>query len=376
MSYPRRNQKGFKNRSELLPIGTLLNERNIELGLTEQEFARLSCEHGRFSHIYFMVRLQGPPVRKNDVERALKALQQLHPILRCALTKNKEGKYELIESEKVFIPVIEKPRMDDSSWKIPYEAEVNNVNTQLNYSPNSVFLFQSKTSNIIDIAFSLQHFLCDGTSLTFLAHQLLDYLFEGFKYYPSFPVGQHSVDMETLVDGILNMQKQSWLGKAIYMGLTVKTLYTGSLWKRFPPDESIINLTKQTLFSTKELFRKERSFCSSFFFEDADTETLVRLCKLKNTTVTSIIAASMFIAVAELTMKYEPGVSTFSQVCSCVTDLRKLPSANNQIPPNILCPYVGSFLVKIPSYDWKNLRDEDIWKIANEFREQQQSQVF
>jgi len=160
-----------------LPRGPLVQGRRLQLGRTEKEYVRLAFEHVNAVKIFYSIAVAfGPegPVGRESVVRACKALQVVHPLLRCVLVKGDDG-YEFMETN-VDIPVLERHH---STSREVFETEAETAPLELGKSPHKVWLIINEARSEFEIVLDAQHFSIDGSSLVHVVHRLLDFSLRG-----------------------------------------------------------------------------------------------------------------------------------------------------------------------------------------------------
>lgn len=306
--------------------------------------ARLSFDHRGACVCYASVRVVGPRIHERDVHRACRAVQGKHAVLRCKLVE-KNGNFALREDKDVRIPVILRDRREGSMDF--YDREVNGK--RASEYPLRVVLFRDGTEREQDLGFVMNHFMGDGPSMMLLVHQVLDHLFEGFKYFPAPPrVKEFAKTMDCAVDETIEktMTVMEFYGKVVrFVGHIVYQIYTPG-WVAFKTHaDAGVNGNDPTAMHFVERFSVEES------------AKIVAACKTKNVSVTSFIMACFFQGVAAL---YPEKQEPYSVMCSCVSSTRD--HVEPPIAADDLSMHTASFLVKSKPLNWKLA--PDLWSVA------------
>ena len=175
----------------------------------------------RATGISFILNLKSKnQISKSDLERGLRSLQHKHPVLFCTPHRENE-KHWLEEDPTLRIPIFERERLNDETFREVYLAEIEGKPMEPGVCPNKVFVFQRELIEEKEIGLFLAHFFCDGFSFFNAFCHLLEVAFESpereVKVTQTYALDCDSVfDREWQANGFGYLSFITNLGKALY----------------------------------------------------------------------------------------------------------------------------------------------------------------
>ena len=152
------------------------------LGSAENALVDLALQHRGYMKVGTVLHLQGPQININELQTAVNYLQQRHPFLRSRLKHNPDNdkSYLMEEDSNLRLKIREIPRKRDEyldfwrqEWR-EHEKDVPIIGEAL----AEFCLFQDPDDAADDTApreilFICEHSICDGISISVVAHELL-----------------------------------------------------------------------------------------------------------------------------------------------------------------------------------------------------------
>ena len=151
-------------------------------GSAENALVDLALQHRGYMKVGTVLHLQGPQININELQTAVNYLQQRHPFLRSRLKHNPDNdkSYLMEEDSNLRLNIREIPRKRDEyldfwrqEWR-EHEKDVPIIGEAL----AEFCLFQDPDDAADDTApreilFICEHSICDGISISVVAHELL-----------------------------------------------------------------------------------------------------------------------------------------------------------------------------------------------------------
>ena len=298
------------------------------------------------------------------MERGLRSLQHKHPVLFCTPHRENE-KYWLEEDPTLRIPIFERERLNDETFREVYLAEIEGKPMEPGVCPNKVFVFQRELIEEKEIGLFLAHFFCDGFSFFNAFCHLLEVAFESpereVKVTQTYALDCDSVfDREWQANGFGYLSFITNLGKALYR-------YIDNPFRSIGP-YTLYRLPKTGI----ELSHENRAIPYTKQFTEEETVELRKLCRTNGVTMTGYIAACIEKSIYERFFQgirgthgdgcFFRGLILMSLRDVCQVDNEAMSAFASAVPSNYSFPIERSDVVVT---DWSHI----IFSRARQIRE-------
>ncbi|KAH9261483.1 hypothetical protein BASA81_000139 [Batrachochytrium salamandrivorans] len=338
-------------------IGSVPCERRtIQLSHLEQQYVRQAVEHLSSGLLFAGMRLEVLDLNLmlNQLPIALQVLQRRHPMLRCSIGSHKNLGYVFEEDPTLLVPVeIRNRKGNPIAWRLVWEQEFENSGMKLYDNGLRVLVFCDQDQTICELVLAMQHHICDGTSISFLIHELLGYLMN--QTLPeTVPWGNWPIPMMDH-DLLVSKYPRTWAGhylKQVSSLLEMSNVLAPGI---VPVPHAKGHDGWQLFRNGAEMVRQSTTHMINYELSTIEMQMLLKRCREEKTTVTSAVTTA-FVAgeMQAMGANLDSCGATVSVVCS----MRSTFGVNNH---DNLSPYVSNLVVNVFP---KGSSTKDLWQAS------------
>lgn len=336
------------HRADRYLIGAGPSKRRIvELGDLEQQYARQAVEYYSSGMLFGGVSLEcDAAFLKRQLPVALRVLQKQHPTLRCTLGKTSQNVYTYEEYPEMVIFIDYRPRNGNAqAWQRVWQEEFEAQHAQLGGPCLRVIVFTDDTEQQHELALAVDHFVCDGTSFSYLLHELMYNL--GCCITPD--------DVEW------GAWEQPWEDTKLLCEKYPRALpmYAGKYVKSAVDMISVIaarDITAlpfapghdgfQLLRTARQMVDASRTHVINHQLSKEDTRVLLERCRAEKSTVTSAVASAFAAGQQEAIRAWRGGKPSLAPLGSTLSVMVSMRNGRTVNPIN-LAPHVSNIHMNV-----------------------------
>lgn len=342
--------------------GVEAKQRLVEMGPLETMYAKLALEYRSSGLLFAGVTVNQCEQVLLGLPQALRVLQKRHPILRCRLDSTSNGVLVFREDPKLELPIELYSRANEYSWKSIWENGFESQETKLGDPVLRVCFAGNKQPNEkCELMLGINHFACDGMSLSALMNELLVCIATGVKSSDT-QWGDWEVSMDEERECKLHFSSNP----LHYLAHNLKTfvqfiapLVRGRVTTMpFTTEHDGLQLSR----SAKHLINMSSTHQR---MTELDSQALLQQCRLQGCTITSAISAAFLCGQSEALESSQGEGATLAMVFN-TRDL-----LGNRVPTNQLSIHVGSMCTNLfPSCKptFAQYSTQDVWALARTIR--------
>lgn len=280
-----------------------VSTRKVELGVVENGILRISRERkGAMKVMVVLKMLSEKELDRKSFQRALEYMQERHPVLRCLVRESSsKNKYYLEEqvdaSVRDAIPVhwVKRERGEESHLKV-WQQECRKPPP---VGANPVAFHVLEEQGVTEIVFVMDHFFCDGLSVTSLLKETMTLVaaLEDAKQSG----GQ--VDERALVGGPLKWQvpMEKAIASSFANPISQWAQVIGYIFTHLAFEPKMIDFPINDPSITAAQM-PEKCFCNPYRISIPKpiVKQLLRKCKENKLTMGTVVAASTLYAVRDI----------------------------------------------------------------------------
>ena len=322
----------------------------------ENAILNVSMKYSGLGRVGVLLRLRGPFISLEALETAVGCLQRRHPFLRSRLKNNpaSSNSYFMEEDSTLRLKIREIPRKRDQDlnfWKQEWREREKDMPIVGEGLAEFWLLQDPDDQGLREIIIVCEHCICDGLSISTVAHELLLALGEEDR-----SLFKESLDWPVPMETAIEQTRSYWSGF-----LTLSKFIIREAYRYLTVCRRIIRIPYEDVNFPLENAHKH---CYSEILFDslnkAETQRLFEKCHRENVTVTSAITAAFLRAVSTIVNNKDGYVAHMTSV-----DLRRryIPPMPNEL---LSCQASGTSLFYMAVSD-APCKSTEMWQFARKF---------
>lgn len=324
---------------------------------------KLSLQRHGYMKVGELLFLQGPQITIEHLRSAIRLLQKRHPFLRSRLQENptKPDTFLMEEDENVQLNVREMTRNRNEYrefWRRIYrenEKQVPRIGEPLVefwllQDPND----QSDDNAPREIVIICEHSICDGVSLSVVAHELLIALSD-----TDTKLFEKSLAWPITMENAISNSSPGWRRFLAF----ARFIYAATYWRMtssLPTSRIPFNEIDFTLGDMAKHCHTESFFDS---LSQEETKKFIERCKQNGVTVTPAVGSAVIAAIAPLVSRHDNQETRLLTSLAADTRRRCVPIVPNH---DLSYQVAGTLAFDLPTRNAPTT-SESLWQVAKVF---------